>query len=161
MQGAFDLRMLPYGCPGRGVERRIMDESVTEENPSCMSHVSIGVADFDRATTFYDAVLRVIGCQRLLEHPGAVAYGKVFPEFWVQTPIDGSPSSVGNGTHFGFFATSKDMVDQFYAAAIAAGAAEDGAPGPRQEYGAPYYGCFLRDLDGHKIEASFWDMSLM
>ncbi len=41
------------------------------------------------------------------------------------------------------------------------GASPDGEPGPRPHYGEPYYGCFLRDPDGHKIEAMFWDQSLM
>ncbi|MBF2952237.1 VOC family protein, partial [Pseudomonas aeruginosa] len=43
--------------------------------------------------------------------------------------------------------------------ALAAGADDEGAPGPRPLYGEPYYGCFIRDLDGHKVEASYWDMS--
>ena len=128
-----------------------------DENPSIVSHVSIGTNSFERAVAFYDRVLAVLGCRRVMEHPGAVAYGKQFPEFWVQTPIDGSAASVGNGTHFGFIAASKEQVDAFYEAAVAAGANGDGAPGPRPMYGEPYYGCFVRDLDGHKIEAAFWD----
>ena len=52
------------------------------------------------------------------------------------------------------------MVDAFYHAALDAGGTGDGAPGPRPEYGAPYYGCFVRDPDGHKIEATFWDTAL-
>lgn len=125
--------------------------------PSIISHVSIGTNDFDRAVAFYDKVLTAIGCKRIMEHPGAVAYGKMFPEFWVQTPVDGQPASVGNGTHFGFMAATKDEVHAFYDAAIAAGATGDGEPGERPHYGEAYYGCFLRDLDGHKIEAAFWD----
>lgn len=130
---------------------------MTDENPSIISHVSVGTNDFDRAVGFYDKVLPALGCTRIMEHPGAVAYGKMFPEFWVQTPIDGNAAAPGNGTHVGFFAISKDQVDAFFNAAVAAGARDDGAPGPRQEYGEPYYGCFVRDPDGHKIEAAFWD----
>lgn len=130
------------------------------ENPSILSHISLGTNDFARAVAFYDKVLPTLGCKRIMEHPGAVAYGREYPEFWVQTPIDGRPASVGNGTHFGFFAPSKEAVLAFFEAALDAGAQGDGAPGPRPEYGAPYYGCFVRDLDGHKIEAAFWDMSL-
>lgn len=133
---------------------------MTETNPSILSHVSIGTRDFERATCFYDVLLATLGCRRIMEHPGAVAYGRVYPEFWVQTPIDGRPASIGNGTHFGFFAASKAEVDAFHAAGVAAGAADDGAPGPRADYGAPYYGCFLRDPDGHKIEATFWDLDV-
>lgn len=133
---------------------------MTDANPSILSHVSIGTRDFDRATRFYDAVLATLGCYRIMEHPGAVAYGRAYPEFWVQLPIDGKPATIGNGTHFGFFADSKAQVDAFHAAGVAAGATDDGAPGPRADYGAPYYGCFLRDPDGHKIEATFWDLDM-
>lgn len=129
-------------------------------NPSLMSHVSIGTAQFERAVAFYDAVLATLGAKRMQEHPGAAAYGKQFPEFWVGTPIDGKPAGVGNGSHVGFLAESKAQVDAFYKAALDAGARADGAPGPRPHYGAPYYGCFVRDYDGHKIEAAFWDESL-
>jgi predicted lactoylglutathione lyase len=57
-------------------------------------------------------------------------------------------------------AQSKAEVDAFFKEAIAltAGATEDGDPGHRHDYGEPYFGCFVRDLDGHKMEAAFWDM---
>jgi catechol 2,3-dioxygenase-like lactoylglutathione lyase family enzyme len=131
-----------------------------DENPSIMSHVSIGTNDFDRAVRFYDAVLPTLGAKRILEHPGAIAWGKVYPEFWVQTPIDGRPAEVGNGTHIGFLANNRQAVDAFHRAALAAGARDDGPPGGRPHYGAPYYGCFVRDPDGHKVEAAFWDETL-
>jgi catechol 2,3-dioxygenase-like lactoylglutathione lyase family enzyme len=130
-----------------------------EDVPSIMSHVSIGTSDFDRAAAFYDAVMPTLGARRVEEFPGAVAYGKQFPEFWVQTPLDGGKAGVGNGAHFGFFAASKAVVDAFWEAAITAGATPDGPPGPRPHYSDAYYGCFVRDLDGHKIEATFWDQS--
>ena len=131
---------------------------MSDESKSILSHVSIGTNDFERACAFYDAVLAVFGCRRIIEHPGAVAYGKAFPEFWVQTPIDGAAATLGNGTHFGFIASSKEQVAEFHKAAIGAGATDDGAPGPRPDYGEPYFGCFVRDPDGHKIEAVYWDM---
>lgn len=127
-----------------------------EDNPSIVSHISIGVNDFERATAFYDKVLAVLGAERKMEYPGAVAYGKQFPEFWVQTPIDNSVATNANGFHIAFFANSKEQVIAFYDAAIAAGAKNDGKPGPR-DYGDGYFGCFVRDLDGHKIEAAFID----
>ncbi|NOK19674.1 VOC family protein [Corallococcus carmarthensis] len=133
---------------------------MSDENPSILSHVSIGTNDFARAVAFYDAVLTPLCCRRVLEFPNAVAYGRQFPEFWVQAPIDGNPATVGNGTHFCFLATSKQAVDAFHQAALKAGATDDGAPGPRPLYGPPYYGCFVRDPDGHKVEANFWDTSL-
>lgn len=134
---------------------------MSQEFASILSHVSIGTNDFDRAVAFYDKVLPTLGCTRVMAHPGAVAYGRGLPEFWVQTPIDGKPAGVGNGTHFGFIAPDKQAVHAFFEAAIAAGATPEGDPGPRPDYGEPYYGCFVRDPDGHKIEATYWDMELM
>lgn len=133
---------------------------MAEDNPSMLSHVSIGTNDFDRSVAFYGRVMPALGCGRVMEHPGAVAYGRRYPEFWVQVPVDGRPATVGNGTHVGFLAPSKAAVDAFHRAALDAGAADDGAPGPRPHYGEPYYGCFVRDPDGHKVEASFWDFEL-
>lgn len=127
---------------------------------SMISHVSVGTNDFERACAFYDAVLAPLGCRRIMQHDGAVAWGKEYPEFWVQTPIDGKPATPGNGTHFGFLAPSKDAVQEFWDAALKLGAKPDGPPGPRPHCGEPYYGCFVRDPDGHKIEASFWDFEL-
>ncbi|OHC28200.1 MAG: glyoxalase [Pseudomonadales bacterium RIFCSPHIGHO2_02_FULL_60_43] len=134
---------------------------MADANPSILSHISIGTNQFDKATAFYDQVLATLGCKRVLAHPGAVAYGREYPEFWVQTPINGKPASIGNGSHFGFVASNKAAVHDFYQAALEAGASDEGAPGPRAEYGEPYYGCFVRDLDGHKIEAVFWDLEMI
>lgn len=125
-----------------------------------LSHVSIGTNDIERALRFYDAALATLGCRRMEEHAGMVGYGRVYPEFWVQTPIDGRPATLGNGTHVGLVAASRDEVVAFFDAAVAAGAEPDGAPGPRPAYGNPYYGCFVRDPDGHKIEAVYWDASV-
>lgn len=130
---------------------------MSDDIPSIISHVSVGTNDFDRATAFYDKVLATLGCRRVMEHPGAVAYGKAFPEFWVQKPADGNAASVGNGTHISFIAADPASVDAFHRAALNAGASDDGSPGPRAEYGTPYYGCFVRDPDGHKVEAAYWD----
>jgi len=131
-----------------------------EVPPSILSHVSIGTNDYARALDFYDRVLPVLGCRRVMEHPGAAAYGREFPEFWVQSPVDGAPATVGNGTHIGFIAVDRAAVHAFHEAALAAGATAEGTPGPRPEYGEPYYGCFVRDPDGHKIEAAYWDIAL-
>ncbi len=128
--------------------------------PSIISHVSIGTNNFDEASRFYDAVLATIGATRKMEFPGAIAYGKEFPEFWLQSPEDGGEAETANGVHFGFVAPSKAAVHGFFDAAIEHGAKGDGDPGPRPLYGEPYYGCFVSDLDGHKIEAAYWDEEL-
>ncbi|MEM7436033.1 MAG: VOC family protein [Myxococcota bacterium] len=134
---------------------------MSEDNPSIMSHVSIGTNNLDVSIAFYDKVLAVLGCKQLHAFPGAVAYGKQFPEFWVHKAIDGKEATVGNGTHFGFIAPNQKAVDEFHRVALEAGATCDGPPGPRPLYGEPYYGAFVTDPDGHKIEAAHWDESLM
>ena len=131
------------------------------ENPSILSHVSLGTNQFAQAVAFYDQVLAPLNIGRILdlsEHQ-AVAYGRAYPEFWIQSPINGQPAQTANGTHVAFLAETPAQVDAFYAAAIAAGATDDGAPGGRPHYSPEYYGCFVRDLDGHKIEAMAWNVA--
>lgn len=126
-----------------------------DDVPSIVHHVSIGVGDLARAAAFYDEVLPLLGARRVMEFPGAVAYGKAFPEVWIQQPWDGEPAGQPtNGTHFAFIAPSQEVVRAFHAAALTAGGTDDGAPGPRPEYGPTYYCCFVRDPDGHKLEAA-------
>jgi catechol 2,3-dioxygenase-like lactoylglutathione lyase family enzyme len=124
-----------------------------------LHHVSIGVADVERAAQFYDAVLSKLGFKRVMEvMPYGIAYGLKMPQFWVQLPHDQSASTSGNGVHVAFEARSKGAVNAFHAAALSAGGKDEGAPGPRPEYTAEYYGAFVRDLDGNKIEAVFLPM---
>ena len=127
------------------------------ENPSIISHISVGTNNFERAVEFYDKVLSTLGCKQIMKHPGAVAYGKEYPEFWVQTPYNGEPATVGNGSHIGFIAATKEAVHAFHETALREGGTDDGAPGPRPDYGDAYYGCFVRDLDGNQIEATYWN----
>ena len=124
-----------------------------------LHHVSVGVRDVERAAKFYDAVLGALGYKRVMEFlPYAVAYGETQPSFWVQLPHNQQPASVGNGVHIGFMARTKDAVRRFHAAALAKGGTSDGEPGPRPDYGPDYYGAFVFDLDGNKLEATLTAM---
>ena len=58
--------------------------------------------------------------------PLAVAFGRDYPEFWMQTPINGQPATLGNGSHFGFVAPDKASVHAFHEAALAAGGQDEG-----------------------------------
>ncbi|MDH3472210.1 MAG: VOC family protein [Rhodospirillales bacterium] len=119
-----------------------------------ISHLSLGTNDLERAAAFYDAVLPTLGYKRVLTRDDCVAYGDRYPAFWIVRPLDESrPAAPGNGTHVAFHARTRDMVHAFHAAALKAGARDNGAPGPRPEYGELYYGAFVIDPDGHKIEA--------
>jgi catechol 2,3-dioxygenase-like lactoylglutathione lyase family enzyme len=132
------------------------------ENPLNRSicHASIGTNNLTKAISFYVPLLKTLNIDVFCQYEHAIAFGKGYPEFWVQVPFDQQLASVGNGTHFAFVAANRGQVNEFYRVAISLGAKDEGKPGPRADYGEPYYGCFVRDLDGHKIEASFWDFTL-
>ena len=120
-----------------------------------LHHVSVGVADVERAARFYDAVLGALGYARTAQYlPYAIAYGVDAPEFWIQLPHDQGKPSPGNGVHISFAAATKDAIQEFHALAIENGGADEGEPGPRPDYGPDYFGAFVRDLDGNKIEAT-------
>ncbi len=124
-----------------------------------IDHVSVGVTNMKRSKAFYDAVLAPLGMAPIfpVEIEGrlvAVGYGVAGkPSFWVQLPINGRTASMGNGVHIAFTAASRVAVDDFFLAAIDQGGVEDGRPGLRTEYHPNYYGAFVRDPDGNKIEA--------
>jgi catechol 2,3-dioxygenase-like lactoylglutathione lyase family enzyme len=125
-----------------------------------MNHVSIGTNNLESSLAYYDELLDSIGAKRIIDVPGiGAAYGRVYPEFWVQKPYNEEPAETANGVHFAFFVESKEQVNRFYQTAMALGSKDDGEPGPRAEYSDAYYGCFVRDLEGHKIEAMIWDES--
>lgn len=124
-----------------------------------IDHVSVGVTNMRRSKTFYDAVLAPLGLAPVypVDVGGqlvGVGYGTPErPTFWIQLPVNGQPASMGNGVHIAFRAETRAVVDAFFLAAIEQGGVEDGRPGLRVEYHPDYYGAFVRDPDGNKIEA--------
>jgi catechol 2,3-dioxygenase-like lactoylglutathione lyase family enzyme len=126
------------------------------------SHVTVGTRDLARATAFYDALLSPIG---LIQRPVVPDGGppaacwinplERLPRFFVYLPFDGNPATAGNGTMVAFLAGSAEAVDQAYAAAMAKGGTDEGAPGPRERYAKGYYGAYLRDPDGNKIHIAY------
>jgi catechol 2,3-dioxygenase-like lactoylglutathione lyase family enzyme len=119
-----------------------------------LHHVSVGVGDVEHAARFYDSVLGTLGYKRVMEFmPYAVAYGEHAPEFWVQLPSDRNPATVGNGVHIAFAARTEAAVEAFHRAALAAGGKDEGPAGPRPDYGPNYFGAFVRDPYGNKLEA--------
>jgi len=118
-----------------------------------LSHVSLGTNDAARAAAFYDPVLATLGIRKLHERDGSIDYGTSIMFFSLEKPGDGKPASVGNGVHVAFLAETRSMVDDFYNTALANGGIDAGPPGLRPDYDAHYYGAFVRDPDGNKIEA--------
>lgn len=118
-----------------------------------IDHVSVGVADLQRASTFYEAVLAPLGLTRLIARPATVGFGKAYPELWINLRA-GMPSvPPDSGVHVCLRARTTAAVDAFHAAALASGGRSDGPPGPRPEYHASYYAAFVFDPDGNRIEA--------
>jgi len=118
-----------------------------------LHHVSVGTNNIAEARAFYDPVMNVLGLRVLSADDESVDYGTSDIFFSVETPVDRRKASSGNGVHIAFKAMTRTMVDKFYAVALANGGKDAGAPGLRPEYDAHYYGAFVCDPDGNKIEA--------
>jgi catechol 2,3-dioxygenase-like lactoylglutathione lyase family enzyme len=116
-------------------------------------HLSLGTNDLERARAFYNPVFAVLTLRLLREDDKSLDYGIGAVLISLETPLDGKPATPGNGVHVAFMAEDPAMVDQFYGVALEHGGKDDGAPGVRPEYNPHYYGAFVRDPDGNKIEA--------
>lgn len=118
-----------------------------------LDHVSIGVRDIAATRRFYDAALSTLDYARLSDGADSLGYGRGQVAFWISKTERPVPADAASGLHFCFKADSRAAVDAFHAAALAAGGHDNGAPGPRADYGANYYAAFVVDPDGYRIEA--------
>jgi catechol 2,3-dioxygenase-like lactoylglutathione lyase family enzyme len=118
-----------------------------------IDHVSIPVRDLAVGSAFYARVLGPLGYRKLIERPASVGFGKSYPEFWLNLRAELTPAAPETGAHVCLRAPSEEAVRAFHAAALAEGGACAGEPGPRQAAMTSYYGAFIRDQDGNKIEA--------
>jgi catechol 2,3-dioxygenase-like lactoylglutathione lyase family enzyme len=116
-----------------------------------IDHIQLVVADLEASRRFYSAVFAVLG----------IPIGGGEPDyFWAdELFISTADSQAAQGKltgrhHLAFQAADRPTVDRFYAAGLAAGATDNGAPGERP-YHAGYYAAFLIDPDGNNIEAVF------
>jgi catechol 2,3-dioxygenase-like lactoylglutathione lyase family enzyme len=118
-----------------------------------IDHVSVAVRDLNRASDFYEAVLACLGYTKLERRDATIAFGKKYSEFWINHRPAITPLPADCGSHVALRASSRDMVDAFYAAALTHGGMSDGEPGLRPAHGEGYYSAFIRDPDGNRIEA--------
>jgi catechol 2,3-dioxygenase-like lactoylglutathione lyase family enzyme len=121
-----------------------------------IDHVSLIVSDFAKSKSFYEQALAPIGHSKVVDLPDATGGDASAAGFchvddsdlWIRQGEATSPP-----VHIAFRAPSRAAVDAFYAAAMAAGGRDNGAPGSRQHYHADYYSAYVLDPDGHNIEA--------
>jgi catechol 2,3-dioxygenase-like lactoylglutathione lyase family enzyme len=133
------------------------------------SHITVGTADLERASAFYDAVLIPLGLRRRVVTPDGgpaaacwITPDQTLPRFYVYMPFDRKPATVGNGSMIAFTAPSAAAVDAAYTGGLAHRGTDDGPPGPRPHYGNGYYGAYLRDPDGNKVHIAYrGDLAVM
>jgi catechol 2,3-dioxygenase-like lactoylglutathione lyase family enzyme len=111
-----------------------------------IDHVGYEVRDLTSSARFYDAVFFALGARRLHATEQAIAYGTVEPQFWLTARNQPAPLY----GHVALRAIGRAAVDAAHAAGVKAGGTDDGAPGPRPQYGT--YAGYLRDPDGLRVE---------
>ena len=87
-----------------------------------LDHVSVGVADLERAAHFYEPTLAALGLTRLVTRPATIGFGKAYPEFWINLRAGMTPVAPESGIHICLRARSAEAVDAFHAAALSAAA---------------------------------------
>jgi catechol 2,3-dioxygenase-like lactoylglutathione lyase family enzyme len=122
-----------------------------------IDHVSIGVPNLDAARPFYDSIMKVLGATKVYDRPTALGYGeRCSADDTVSTclAVYLDPGRIGdNKRHWCFKAPSRQHVDAFFAAGLAAGGRSAGDPGRRPHYHRDYYAAFLLDPAGNRVEA--------
>ena len=114
-----------------------------------IDHTGLYCTDVACSKAFYKAVLAPLGYAIIREYDEFAGFGvPPKPDFWIGQGKPNDPP-----IHIAFRADSRAIVDAFYAAALAAGGRDNGPPGLRPRYHENYYGAFVRDPDGHNIEA--------
>ena len=117
-----------------------------------IAHTGLAVSDFAAAKNFYERALGPLGYSAKMDAGDAAGFndGKN-TDFWIGENKTVEP------THVAFEAKNKGEVEAFYRAALEAGGRDNGAPGYRPQYWPGYYAAFVYDLDGHNIEAVWYD----
>jgi catechol 2,3-dioxygenase-like lactoylglutathione lyase family enzyme len=114
-----------------------------------IDHLGFNVGDFAKSKVFYTQALAPLGLGVLMSDDRSAMIGrKGEGAFWF-----GSYGTPATPVHIAFAAQTRAQVREFHAAALAAGARDNGAPGLRPNYHPNYYGAFVIDHDGHNIEA--------
>jgi catechol 2,3-dioxygenase-like lactoylglutathione lyase family enzyme len=112
-----------------------------------IDHVTIPVRDLDASRRFYQPVFDQLGAKVFLEQPGLVIFATDAGMVGLRQQDEVLP------IHVAFRASDRATVDAFHRTAVAAGGADNGAPGLRSQLHPDYYAAFVHDPDGHNVEA--------
>lgn len=113
-----------------------------------LDHLTVPVRDLKAARAFYEAALAPLGMHVNLDFTSAFGMGSKDENiFWLARDRDAS-----GGGHYALRVDNRDEVDAFHDAALRAGGEDNGAPGPRPDYGPSYYAAFVKDGEGNNIE---------
>ncbi len=115
-----------------------------------IDHLGIQVADMATSARFYDTVLAPLGASRMMDFGEAMGWGIDKPDFWIGRLTSEGPT---REDHIAFAARDRAAVRAFFEAAVGLGAEVLHAPRVFPEYHEHYYGAFVRDPDGHNLEA--------
>ena len=114
-----------------------------------IDHVTLLAGDLPASRRFYEAALAPLGFGLEFERDDLLAFGSGESGRLIlyagERPVA--------GVHVAFSAPSREAVNAIHAAAMEAGGRDNGAPGPRPEYHAGYYGAYVFDPDGNNVEA--------
>ena len=118
-----------------------------------IGYVTVGTNDLPRAAAFYDALAAQFGVGRMMDTENFIAWGEWGGPAGIAAtlPFDGAPATVGNGVMVALQVDNPDKVEAVYAAAMAHGGSDEGAPGPRGDDG--FFAAYFRDPDGNKLNA--------
>jgi catechol 2,3-dioxygenase-like lactoylglutathione lyase family enzyme len=120
-----------------------------------LDHIGLQVQDVGASLEFYLRAFAPIGMVEAMRFPygDTMAVGLAgpdgVPDFWLGPPTGAETREL----HVAFSAPDRAAVDAVHEAAVAAGAEVLHAPKEWPEYHPGYYAVFLRDLDGHNVEA--------
>jgi catechol 2,3-dioxygenase-like lactoylglutathione lyase family enzyme len=123
-----------------------------------IDHVGFPVSDYERSKAFYTQAFAPLGYSLLMEVTGgeggrtspAAGFGKNGkPDFWIR-----DEGGIAGVVHVALIADTRKLVEEFYNAALAAGAKPKNPPRPIPQYDPNYYCASIWDPDGHNIEAA-------
>ena len=126
-----------------------------------IGYTMVGAKDLDRSLRFYDPLFSEMGWDQCWRGEQSASWGdkdnETAPRFFTGYPFDEQPAGVGNGTMTAFLVEGPAMIDRLYEIAMRMGGSDEGAPGFRPQYGAGFYGAYVRDPDGNKLAFVCYD----